>query len=80
MLWSILGLIGGSTFIVNGVSVLFDSKCHTVGFGGGRVIQATCYPENSILQGEFPGPVAGLGMLAFGFLILYFSWRNLRRR
>jgi hypothetical protein len=79
MFWSILGFIGGSTFIVNGFNILFDSECHTVGFGGGRVIQATCYPEGSILQGDFPGPVAGIGMLIFGFLIIYFSLRNLRR-
>lgn len=80
MFWSILGFIGGSTFIVNGFSVLSDPNCDTVGFGGGRVIQATCYQEGSILQGDFPGSIAGMGMIAFGFLLLYFSWRNLRRR
>ena len=34
MLWSIIGLIGGGSFIVNGFSVLTDPNCDTVGFGG----------------------------------------------
>lgn len=80
MFWSILGFVGGTTFIVNGFSVLFDPDCATVGFGGGRVIQATCYAEGSIIEGEFPGSVAGFGMIAFGFLLVYIAWRNLRRR
>lgn len=79
MLWSVLGLIGGGTFIVNGFSVLTDPNCDTVGFGGGRAVQVTCYQAGAAMSGEFPGTVAGFGMIAVGGLILYFAWRNIKR-
>jgi hypothetical protein len=79
MFWSVIGLIGGGTFVFNGFSVLTDPNCDTVGFGGGRVVQVTCYEAGSAMSGEFSGTVAGLGMIVFGALILYFSWRNLKR-
>ena len=79
MLWSVIGLIGGGSLILNGFSVLTDPNCDTVGSGGGRVVQATCYQAGAGMSGEFPGTVAGLGMLAVGGLILYFAWRNFKR-
>lgn len=79
MFWSVLGLIGGGTFIVNGFSVLTDPSCDTVGFGGGRVVQVTCFEAGAGMSGEFSGTVAGFGMLAVGGLILYFAWRNFKR-
>ena len=79
MLWSLIGLIGGGSFVVNGFSILTDPDCETVSFGGGRVVQATCYPADIGITGDFPGAVAGLGMLAIGCLILYFAWRNFKR-
>lgn len=66
MFWSVLGLIGGGSFIVNGFSVLTDPSCDAVGFGGGRAVQVTCYEAGAPLSGDFPGTVAGLGMLAVG--------------
>jgi hypothetical protein len=80
MFWSVLGLIGGGSFIVNGFSVLTDPNCDTVGFGGGRAVQVTCFESGAPLSGEFSGTVGGLGMLAVGCLILYFAWRNFNRR
>lgn len=80
MFWSIIGLIGGGSFVVNGFGVLTDPNCDTVGFGGGRVLQATCYAVGSPLSGEFSGSVAGFGMVAIGGLILYFAWLNFKRR
>jgi len=81
MIWTVLGLIGGGSFIVNGFGVLTDPNCDTVGFSGGsRVVQTTCYPAGTGMSGEFSGTVAGLGMLAVGGLILYFAWRNIKRR
>ena len=80
MFWSVIGLIGGGTFIVNGFSVLTDPDCDTVSFGGGRVVQATCYPEGLSMTGDFSGTLAGIGMLAVGGLILAFVWRNFQRR
>jgi hypothetical protein len=79
MFWSIIGFIGGGTFVVNGFSVLTDSSCDTVGFGGGRAVQVTCYEAGAPMSGEFPGVVAGLGMLAFGGIMIYFAWKNLRK-
>lgn len=79
MFWSVVGLIGGGTFIVNGFSVLTDPNCATVSFGGGRVVQATCYQAGVPMSGDFSGTVAGLGMLAFGSLIVYLAARNIKR-
>jgi hypothetical protein len=79
MFWSIIGLIGGGSFAINGFSVLTDPGCDTVGFGGGRVVQVTCYEAGSPLSGEFSGTVAGAGMLSVGGIILYFAWRNIKR-
>jgi hypothetical protein len=79
MLWSILGLVGGGSFIVTGFGVLTDPSCDTVGFGGGRAVQVTCYEAGAVMSGEFSGSVAGFGMLAVGGLILYFAWRNFKR-
>ena len=80
MFWSLLGLIGGGSFIVNGFSVLTDPSCDTVGFGGGRAVQVTCYEAGSPISGDFSGMVGGLGMLVGGGLILYCAWRNLTRQ
>ena len=80
MFWSVLGLIGGGSFIVNGFGILTDSSCDTVGFGGGRVVQVTCYEAGEGMTGEFSGTFAGLGMLAVGGVILYIAWRNFQRR
>jgi hypothetical protein len=80
MIWSIIGLIGGGTFLVNGFSVLTDPNCDTVSFGGGRVVQATCYPAGLSMSGDFSGNLAGTGIIAAGGLILYFAWRNFKRR
>jgi hypothetical protein len=30
MLWSLIGLIGGGTFVFNGIGVIMDSNCDTV--------------------------------------------------
>ena len=80
MFWSVIGLIGGGSFIVNGFSVLGDSDCATVGFSGGRAVQVTCYPEGSIYNTSgIPGTVGGLGMLLAGSIILYISWINFKR-
>jgi hypothetical protein len=80
MFWSVLGLIGGGSFIVNGFSILTDPSCDTVGFGGGRVVQVTCYEAGAGMSGEFSGTLAGLGMLAVGGIILYIAWRNFKSR
>jgi hypothetical protein len=80
MFWSVLGLIGGGSFVINGFQVLTDPSCNTVGFGGGRAVQVTCYEAGALMSGEFPGKVAGLGMLLFGALLLYLAWRNVSRR
>ena len=79
MFWSIIGLIGGGSFVINGFSVLTDPSCDSVGFGGGRAVQVTCYEAGSPLSGDFPGTLAGMGMLAFGVLLIYFAWRNFTR-
>jgi len=79
MFWSVIGLIGGGSFIFNGFGVLTDTNCDTVGFGGGRAVQVTCYEAGTSMSGEFSGTVAGIGMLAVGGVILYFAWRNLKR-
>ena len=80
MFWSVIGLIGGGSFLVNGFSVLSDPDCATVGFSGGRAVQVTCYPEGSIYDTSgIPGTVGGLGMVLVGSIILYFSWNNFRR-
>lgn len=80
MLWSLIGLIGGGTFIFNGFSILFDSSCDSVSFGGGRVVRATCYQDGSGINGDFPGAVAGIGMLLIGAVILFFALRSFKRR
>jgi hypothetical protein len=80
MFWSVIGFIGGGSFLVNGFSVLGDPDCATVGFSGGRAVQVTCYPEGSIYDTSgIPGTVGGLGMVLVGSIILYFSWNNFRR-
>ena len=80
MFWSVIGLIGGGSFIVNGFSVLTDPSCDTVGFAGGRAVQVTCYEAGAPMSGEFPGTVGGLVMLLVGSVILYFSWNSFKSR
>jgi hypothetical protein len=79
MIWFILSLLGGGSFVVTGLGVLFDSDCDTVSFGGGRAITATCYSATSVMSGEFPGWVAGLGMTIVGLFILRIGFRALAR-
>ena len=80
MFWSIVGLIGGGTFVFNGFGVLTDSNCDTVSFGGGRAVQVTCYQAGSAMSGAVSGTIAGLGMLIVGGAIMYFSYLGLKRR
>jgi hypothetical protein len=77
MIWSILALIGGGTFIFNGLAVLTDPDCASVDFSGGRAVLATCYTSSS--TGAVSGNFAGLGMILFGGMLLYISWRSFRR-
>lgn len=79
MLWSIIGVIGGGSFIINGFGILSDPNCDSVSFGGGRVVQATCYQAGGLETGAISGTLAGIGMVAVGFLFLYFAWRNFKR-
>lgn len=79
MLWSIIGVIGGGSFIINGFGILSDPNCDSVSFGGGRVVQATCYQAGGLETGAISGTLAGMGMVAVGFLFLYFAWRNFKR-
>jgi hypothetical protein len=79
MIWFILSLLGGGSFVVTGLGVLFDSECDTVSFGGSRAITATCYSAASGMSGDFPGWLAGLGMTIVGILIIRFGFRALAR-
>lgn len=79
MFWSIIGVIGGGSFIINGFGILSDPNCDSVSFGGGRVVQATCYQAGGLETGAISGTLAGIGMVAVGFLFLYFAWRNFKR-
>jgi len=81
MFWSIIGLIGGASFVVSGISVLTDPDCATVVLKlRGRTVLATCYPEGSIYDTSgMPGLVDGLCMMIFGLIIIYISWINIKR-
>ena len=79
MLWSIFGVIGGGSFIINGFGILSDPNCDSVSFGGGRVVQATCYQAGGLETGAISGTLAGIGMVTVGFLFLYIAWRNFKR-
>jgi hypothetical protein len=79
MVWSILSLVGGGTFVYNGLQVLSDPSCDTVSFGGGRVVQVTCYETGAYMSGEFSGQIAGAGMILLGAILIYFAWRNLKK-
>jgi hypothetical protein len=72
----IIGGIVGLVAIVNGLGILFDDECNSVSFGGqggGRVVMATCFGDNS---GVLPGSVAGLGVAAIGAAIAFLSVRR----
>jgi len=77
MFWSILALIGGGTFLVNGFKVLTDPNCASVDFSGGRAVLATCYESASM--GTVSGNLAGIGMMMFGSLLGYFALRGFSR-
>lgn len=79
MIWGLLALIGGGTFVVNGFGVLMDPNCDTVSFGGGRVVQVTCYQDGALGAGALPSAVAGIGMVMFGALLIFFAWRQFKR-
>lgn len=78
MIWGLLALIGGSTFVFNGLGVLFDPNCDTVSFGGGRVVQVTCHQAGGIATGALPGGIAGFGMVLFGSFLIYVAWRSFK--
>lgn len=78
MLWAILALVGGGTFIVNGFSVLTDPNCASVDFSGGRAVLATCYESSTM--GTVSGNLAGLGMMFFGLILVLVAIRGFSRR
>ena len=67
MIWLVVAIIGAGTFIYSGISVLSDSFCQSVDFGGGRVIQITCR-EDSL--GAFSQTSAGWLSILGGLGIL----------
>lgn len=72
----IIGGIVGLVAIVNGLGILFDDECNSVSFGGeggGRVVVATCFGDDS---GALPGTVAGLGIAVIGATVVYLSIRR----
>lgn len=70
-MFKILAFLGGGSFIVNGIRVLFDSSCDRVGLGyqGARIFTATCYDSNSYIQEGVPRLVGGFGMILVGVVI-----------
>ena len=69
MFWKLFSGIGALSFVTTGFGILFDSNCKSVDFSGGRAILASCRFDDS---GLLPGPLAGLGSILVGFLIIYF--------
>ncbi len=78
MLWAIIALIGGGTFLVNGFKVLTDPNCVSVDFSGGRAVLATCYDSANI--GTVSGNLAGMGMMFFGLILVLFAIRGFSSR
>lgn len=73
MLWKLLAVVGGLTFFVNGFGVLTDDQCDSVSFSGVRAVTVTCYSGD---YGALPGWLGGLGMVAFGALMILFAVRS----
>ena len=75
MLGFLFALVGGGSFVVTGVRVLFDSSCDTVSFSGGsHVITTTCYEAGAYASGDFPGWLGGLGSIALGLVIIFLGF------
>jgi hypothetical protein len=70
----IIGMILGGIAAFNGIGILSSDTCQSVSFsgeGGGRVMAAQCFADNS---GAIPGTVAGLGLVVIGGAIAAFSF------
>ncbi len=77
MIWGVLLVIGGGSFVVNGFNVLTDPACDTVGFSG-KVI-TTCYQTGGSESGIVSGTVGGIGMIIFGLILGVFALKSFGR-
>jgi len=73
VIWRIVGLIGASSFLINGFSLLSDPSCVSADFGGGRVIQVTCRSDSF---GTFSGAEAGFISLLIGLGLITLIFFN----
>ena len=73
MIWGLLALVGAGSFLVSGFSVLTDSTCQSVDFGGGRVIQLTCRGDEF---GAFSSTAAGWLSITGGLILLSIIFRK----
>lgn len=78
MFWRVLSVLGAFSFLYTGISILADSSCEAVTWGGrgGRVssFTATCWdvpPE--LVDGAWSPTSAGLLSLAGGIALLIFA-------
>lgn len=71
MIWKILALVGGGSFLVVGWGILTDPNCNSVSFrgGGARTVVTTCFADTN---GDFSKSLAVTGCMIIGFTILTF--------
>jgi hypothetical protein len=69
----LIGLLMGGYSVITGLSIVTDSNCNSVSFGGqGRQIILTCY-TSGMSGGQMPGILAGLLAIALGLTIIAFG-------
>ncbi len=89
LIWRLLLILGGITFLVNGAAILSDENCKYVDLGGThRVISYTCLgnevnaynrlaaPDDADLSG---GAAGGLGLAIGSGMILLAIWPVIQR-
>ena len=76
LLWLILWLACGGTFLVMSYYIYSRQECHTITVAGGKIFEFTCYPAGTNPPGGAPSNLVALGLLVVGLLMIFFSVRH----
>ena len=77
MTWRIIGTFSAISFFGVGLTVLSNPDCLSASFGGSRVVQITCRPDE---YGSMSGTSAGILAIIVGSFFLFISWSYLFSR
>jgi hypothetical protein len=80
MWWTIIKLLGGVGFLIEGLSIALNPGCESIDLADGIwALSLICYPRDAVGTGAISGSVGGAGLVVISLLLLASAANDLRR-